>query len=678
MRRCLAISGFTEIQFFHMKPAFFYIAILLFAASCTYTAKIKSGDQAYDLKRYEEAVRLYSKDYEKAEDKREKARLAFKMAESYKHLNQDEVMLDWYKKAYYDGYPNAALPYAEALKKNGDYDEAKVIYNDAGRSAGSPWTYQRQMQSCEVSKKWLAEAAKGRWEAALAEGMSSAGMEYGPTPFGKQGTLLYSTDKVPLDKKTGKFAWTGKGYSDIVSSGDGDVTALLKTINSPYNEGSPTFNPDFTEVYFTRCGENGGKGPDFCKIYYARLQDGSWTEPTPLMLGPAEANYASAWISDGGKGLFFSSDQPNGEGGFDLYFSARNQDGSWSEGKNLGNGVNTEGEEKFPTWFRDTLYFASNAHTGMGGLDMFRAVKKEGKWRSPTNLKAPFNSSADDFHFVPKDDVSGWFTSARLPVVKDRDEPAAKASDNIYTYKLLPPPPVVVVPPVVEAPVVYKIILKAKVKEKQLLKPEDPNSGMTGSVPLMGAAVVVSGEDVNLKVNSPLPKDTFSLVLGEEQDYKIVARKDGFFTSTTEITTRGIAQDPKNPIHILEVDLLLSRIVKDVEIVLEDIYYDFDRSEIREDARPSLNRLTAILKDNPSIKIELSSHTDCRGNDTYNMALSQRRAESVVAYLVAQGIDPTRLTAQGYGETMPRETCECRKCSETQHQSNRRTSFKIL
>jgi peptidoglycan-associated lipoprotein len=166
--------------------------------------------------------------------------------------------------------------------------------------------------------------------------------------------------------------------------------------------------------------------------------------------------------------------------------------------------------------------------------------------------------------------------------------------------------------------------------------------------------------------------------LAENMDYNFLASLSGYLSNGAKFSTKGIAKDPNNPVQTFEIEIVLDKIYKNREIVLENIYYDFDKWDIRPDAEPTLNRLSEVLKQNPEVRIQLGSHTDCRGNDNYNEDLSQKRAQSAVNYLISRGIDPGRLSALGYGETQPAAECVCTRCTETEHQTNRRTTFKVI
>jgi outer membrane protein OmpA-like peptidoglycan-associated protein len=225
-------------------------------------------------------------------------------------------------------------------------------------------------------------------------------------------------------------------------------------------------------------------------------------------------------------------------------------------------------------------------------------------------------------------------------------------------------------------PLAYKIILEGYILEKIFANPTDPNSKVLGRKPLSGASVQAewSGKKQTFTVKDD---GFFRMELAENTDYNFNASLSDYLSNSAKFSTKGIAKDPANPVQTFELEIVLDKIFRNREIVLENIYYDYDKWDIRPDAEPTLNRLAEVLRQNADIRIQLGSHTDCRGNDAYNQTLSQRRAQSAVNYLISKGIDPVRLSAKGYGESQPAADCACSSCNEAEHQTNRRTTFKV-
>jgi len=400
----------------------------------------------------------------------------------------------------------------------------------------------------------------------------------------------------------------------------------------------------------------------------------SWNVPVVLNFVKEEVNYGHPAISADGNTLYFSSNDPDGWGGYDLYASTRVPEG-WDEPQLMNRGINTPHNEQFPFVDRDTLYFASSGHTGMGGLDIFKTYRlANGSWSPVYNLKPPINSGGDDFGFIidarkdNRGDIiqEGYFTSTRNN---------GRGNDDIYYfYKQIPPEE-----PIVETtpPDAYKLLLDGYVLEKNYQTPGDPNSKVLGRKPLDSATVEILFNEQIKKVT--VGEDGyFNLELEESTDYYFLADKEGYLKNENRFSTKGIGKDPNRPVQTFEVEIVLDRIFTNTEITLENIYYDFDESFIRDDAKPTLDELAQNLLLNPNIQIQLASHTDCRGNDRYNEDLSQRRAQAAVDYLISRGVQADRLIAKGFGESNPSVDCLCSRCTEDEHQQNRRTTFAII
>ncbi|HNM24005.1 MAG TPA: OmpA family protein, partial [Saprospiraceae bacterium] len=504
--------------------------------------------------------------------------------------------------------------------------------------------------------------------------------------FYADGRVVFSSDRA-LGKGDDNYKWTGNKFMDlfIVDPNAASAQVFDGGLNTDGNEGTLCFNRDFSEIFFVRT-LGAYKGDDqFCKIYTAQRAGDGWGNAKPLPFQKEKVNYFHPTLSPDGNTLYFSCNDPEGWGGYDLYAVQRNlqAENGWDEPKILSRNLNTPGNELFPTLDADTLYFASDGLTGMGGLDIFRTYRMDrNAWAPPYNLKPPVNSGADDFGLIttrrqaantathPGDLIrEGYFTSNR---------PGGRGGDDIYRYEQrVPPPKPLKIDTLPSGPVAYKMVLEGYVLEKIFAAADDPNSKILGRRPLGGANVVI--ESGNKKQTVTVKDDGFfSLVLAENTDYNFSASHDGYLSNATRFSTKGIAKDPANPTQTFEIEIVLDKIYRNQEIVLENIYYDYDKWDIRPDAEPTLNRLADVLKQNPSIRIQLGSHTDCRGNDNYNQTLSQRRAESAVNYLISKGIDPNRLSAVGYGEPQPAVGCACARCTESEHQANRRTTFKVV
>lgn len=643
---------------------------------CKFTQKITSGKMAFERKQYAVAVDMLNKEYKKADSRVEKGKIAFLLAESYKKINKNSSAIDWYKKAYDNQYGVDALKeYSFALKKNEQYEEAMAAFKELGFEIGSPYEYRKEITACKIAIDWQKEGNLTGYEIEPAN-FNSTSAEYAPTPY-LDNQIVFTSDRSSAQGDD-TYNWTGGKFSDlfITKPSSNSVESFSSIINTPNNEGTIAFNSDYSEMYFSRCYDS--EDVDyFCKLMHSIKEGDSWTEPTVLEFIEPNVNYGHPTLSADGSSLYFSTDHPDGWGGYDIFVAERTPDG-WDTPRPLSRTINSDKDEKFPFMHNDTLYFASSGHTGMGGLDIFRSVKNnKNAWSPIYNLKAPINSGWDDFGYVvdpnfkPSGDVlhEGYFTSSRVD---------GQGSDDIYSFiKRIPPPPPP--KPVVEnpEPIEYKLILDGYVLEKIYQFADDPNSKVLGRKPLLDSKVVI---DINGKKETVTVDEEgkFTLELKEDTDYDFFGSHEGYFNNSAKFSSKGIAKDENNPIQKFEVEIVLDKIFKNKEITLDNIYYDFNQWNIRRDAEPTLNELASTLLQNPNIRIQMASHTDCRGKTNYNQTLSQRRAQSAVDYLISKGVDSERLQAKGFGKSAPAVDCLCSRCSEEEHQANRRTTFSVI
>lgn len=665
----------------------------LFASACSYTLKIKDGRTAHERKQFAAAVPMLEKEYARAKTRKEKGQIAYLLGDSYRRMGQDEQSLSWFEAAYSNNFGAEALrSQAFALKKLERYASARDVFKNLGMEIGSPYEYRKEIAACTVAEGWLKERPDNGWSMRPVP-FNSPQNDFAPLIF-SDGRLVFTSDRsIGVGKES--YRWTGNKFMDIFIADP--ESASPQTFDSQWNtagnEGTPCFNKATTEAFFVRAVAAYKEDDAYCKIYVAEKKDAeaSWSAPVPLPFQKEKINYFHPALSTDGNTLYFSCNDPEGWGGFDLWSVQRNgkTETGWDEPKVLPRSINTLSNELFPCFDTDTLYFASDGHTGMGGLDIFRSYKSEkNAWSPPQNLKSPINSGADDFSFTvdggrwtvdgiknplkPGDLIkTGFFTS-------NRSAEGAKGGDDIYRFEQRVPPPK---PPKMDTvpskPLAYKMILEGYVLEKIFSNPTDPNSKILGRKPLSDATV--QAESSSKKQTFTVKDDGFfKMELATNTDYNFNATLAGYLANSAKFSTKGIAKDPANPVQTFEIEIVLDKIFRNREIVLENIYYDYDKWDIRPDAEPTLNRLAEVLRQNADIRIQLGSHTDCRGNDSYNQNLAQRRAQSAVNYLISKGIDSTRLSAKGYGESQPAAECACSSCTEAEHQTNRRTTFKVV
>ncbi|BDS13407.1 OmpA family protein [Aureispira anguillae] len=657
-----------------------FVAIFIVnITACTYTERIKDGKTAYARKQFQVAIPMLKEEFDKAKDIQVKGETAYMLGESYRRTHQTQAAADWYKRAQTQRYgKDTDLKHARMLQQLQDYDEARRAFQNAGRYAGDVRLYQEEMIACQKAKQWLADSDKNLYQVQSLATNNEA-TDFSPVLY-EAHQLLITSDRAQSEGKE-NYKWTGEKFFDLylLDTKAETVERFEAPFNQSFHQGALCFSADKNMVFFTQCGSEEKIAVDYCQIMFSRKNSSGWSAPQAIDLGDNANNYIHPTLSDDGKMLVFACNKAEGFGGYDLYYSIKigdDDEAKWSEPLNMGNKINSDGNEVFPFLNNDTLYFSSDGHIGMGGLDIFKVTKAAHKWQNPINLEAPINSGGDDFGFIidflnplaPDMVQQGYFSSNRI---------GGKGSDDIYQFQQQLPPPADT-PALVDSPTILLAInLNGLVKEKVFKEKGNPNSGVASYANLMGASIQVNTLDTAFTVGSDVD-GTFYLQLDTATDYSFKATKPGYFTQLITLTTKGIVLNEAHPDTTLSVELIMEKIFTNQEIVLENIYYDLDKHFIREDAKPTLNALVTILKRNPTINIQLSSHTDCQGKTSYNEKLSQRRADAAVQYLIQNGINPDRLTSKGYGESSLAINCKCSDCSDEEHQQNRRTTFLVL
>ena len=486
------------------------------------------------------------------------------------------------------------------------------------------------------------------------EAINSNLTEYSPTY--SNGKLFFVSNRDT--EKT--YKGTGTPFTDIYEIktkgaivDQNSLKILPDNINDEeVNEGSIAFSKDGMFMIFAKGNDGKSSGRNNVDLYYSRYRSNKWQTPRLLNINNSKSWDSTPFLSVDGKTLYFSSNRSNGYGGTDIYKANLNKRGRWVNLQNLGPEINTPGNEMYPYVSEDgKLYFASDYHLGFGGLDIMIATRKGGEI-SIENPGKPLNSEGDDFGIYFFNQTKGFFTSNRI---------GGKGDDDIYTFVNNDP----------ELKIVnYKLT-------GNTLTPGNENSYLT----LDNSTVKLTDRDNNIIEETFTGNDgSFSFIVYPEEEYYLVGEKENYFNSRVEFNTLGKTADKaklKNFITNIsfEKNLILEKIILNKSIVLENIYYDLDRANIRDDAALELNKLVRILIDNPKISIELSSHTDDRATVEYNLDLSQRRAESAVNYIISKGISKNRLIAKGYGES---DLIIKNATSEEEHQINRRTEFKVI
>ncbi|MEM6524772.1 MAG: OmpA family protein [Bacteroidota bacterium] len=618
----------------------------------------KKASKAFELAQFQASIDAYSTILSKDPNNGE---ANFFVAESYRQSNRIRESLPYYEKAIVNGIKNDSLSlhYALALMANNKYDLAKKELEKAMAVEDEQYLKRAEYEYTNLDEIEQIKKKKNYYRVKNLEAVNSESAEY--SPVYNDGELYFASSR-----GNGKiYLGTGTPFTDIYKAKtkaarvDAETIAPLNDIiNGPItNEGSVTFSPDGKTMVFAKGNSGKRKGTAEVNLYISRNRNGVWTQPRMLNINNPGYWDSSPAFSRDGKRLYFASNRPGGEGGVDIYQARRNSRGRFFKVQNLGPEINTPGNDLFPYVSDDGhLYFSSDGRPGFGGLDLFVARRVNGQTEIE-NLGQPINSGADDFgiHLFKAD--RGFFTS-------NRD--GGQGDDDIYTF-VNEDPDLKIVNYFLEG-----VTMTHDENEKLRILPNV-------DVKLLD----YEGEIIDETTTREDGKFVFRVY--EHEHYNLVGEHLGggeaqYLITREEFTTVGKAADRdtlKQLVTEVRFDtvLVLERIEKDKVFVLDNIYYDLDKWDIREDAALELDKLVTILADNPELKIELSSHTDDRQTDAYNLRLSDRRARSAVNYIISQGISGDRLVAKGYGES---KLLIANAKTEEEHQVNRRTEFKIL
>lgn len=645
-----------------MRVSFLMLMCSLFLVSCSIE---KKANKAFVLGKYQNSIDLYKKVAGKSQAS---GRANYFIAESYRLSNRPKEAEAFYAKAGGKGIDSDSVKfyYAQSLKANSKYGEARQQLEEMMKSSTN--TALKDRAKAEIDGLAYLEKlneTESYYRVKNLELINTPSSEYSPVFLNNE---LYFTSSRGNDKI---YEATGTPYTDIykVASRGAivDVTtvaALPQGINtSSINDGCITFSPDGKTMVFAKGNTAKRKSTDDVDLYISRFRNGVWSEPVMININEPGAWDSTPAFSPDGRTLYFSSNRKSrgrnqiSYGGTDIYSAQMDTRGRFSRVRNLGPEVNTAGNELFPYVAEDAkLYFASDGHPGYGGLDLFVIKRAEGK-TVIQNLAQPMNSPGDDFGIFLFRPDRGFFTSNRE---------GGKGDDDIYTF-------------VNEDPNLKVInyylqgITYTQDKEGKLqILPNTRVNLLDGKGDVMQD--YVTGDD-----------GKFLFRVYENEDYIMVGETDGYLVKRQGYTTKGRTVDPstlKDLITNITLDtmIVLDKIEINKTFVLDNIYYNFNRAEIREDAAKELDKLVQLLIDNPEIKIELGSHTDSVDTDAFNLLLSQRRAEAAVTYIVQNGIAPDRIVAKGYGESRPiaRNTNPDGSDNPDGRQKNRRTEFKIL
>ncbi len=579
------------------------------------------------------------------------------VGDAYRQSNRIVEALPFYQEVLKQGTSEEAvnLYVAQGLKVEQRYNEARKVLNGyLPRATDEKVMALAQKELNNLDKISALEKDSSYYRVKNLADINTSKAEYSPV-YSNQ--FLYFT----TNRDGGKiYRTTGTPFTDIYRVGTRGANVNLSTLNAldpiinhlDTNEGSVAISPDGSSMIFAKGNNGKANGYSEVNLFFTRYRNGNWSTPVALSINEADSWDSTPAFSQDGTSLYFSSTRPGGFGGSDLYVAKVNRRGRWVDVRNLGPEINTVGDEVFPFISDDgSLYFASDGHPGFGKLDLFQAVR-EGGHVTVKNLGKPMNSSADDFSLYQFNLTRGFFSSNRKGGAGD---------DDIYTFVNDDP----------DLKIVNYFL-----------------TGITVTTDDAGEEIILPNTKVRLTADNGDVLDEsftgsdgrFNFRVFPEEHYDLISEKTDYFTVRKDFSTIGKSVDKTTLTEevtniTFETKIKMDPIVLEKAIVLENIYYDLDKSNIRADAAIVLDSLVQIMNDNPEIYIELGSHTDARQTDEYNLNLSWRRARSAVSYIINEGVKTERITARGYGET---QLLIKNAQTEEQHQRNRRTEFKVL
>lgn len=619
----------------------FFLACALALQGCV-SVHLRTANEYYEQFAYASAA----KEYEYVLGKRTDREAIINIADCYRQMGNPVKTEFWYQRAL--KLPNPKLEwqlyYAEALMKNGNYEMAKQSLANYISLNKADFRAQRLLESCDSIEDFYKDTTL--YTVSTLKFNTPSDNFFSPA-FYRQG-IVFLSDRMEKGLSKSTSDGTGKRFLDLFYIKKTDrgnwmePEPLRGEVNGKFNEGPVVFSKDYSTMYFTRNNyvsnraEKNSKNVNVLKIFRADAKEGEWMVKGPMYFNSDEYSVGHPALSESGTSMIFSSDMPWGYGGSDLYIVRWEGGERWSTPVNLGPKVNTEGNELFPFMFNDSiLFFSSDGHKGLGGLDVYESNFVVGGWEEPINLGAPINSSHDDFSFImDSTGVNGYFSSSRNGLV-----------DKIYSFEKHPP----------------QLILSMLVTDSKT------------KLPVPNAEVKVFSRGKFLKGYNTNSVGGLKLELHPERNYKFTVDHPEYYLINSEVSTEGIKFS-----EVLDHPIELRKIVLDKPMIWQGISFKKKTFELKTTSGDALQRLLTLLNDNPRLIVEIGAYTDSRGSDADNFNLTQQRADLVVSYLVSQGVNASRLTAKGYGETKLLNRCvNGLLCIEEDHETNNRVEFTV-
>ncbi|KIX22873.1 flagellar motor protein MotB [Flavobacterium sp. 316] len=633
-------------------------AIFLFSISLFSQSSLDKATKYYKTMQYKKAVEMYEKAIEdKGANSQE---TVFRIANSYFYINDYINAKKWFDKVYEAEQGSMAevnfIKYIESLKSNRDYDTANNLLKEYYKNNPA------KLKMLAYQKKELDSLNKKKTLYTITNlSINTPMSDFGAVKYGPNKIIFYSSrDTSKFNNKI--YSWNEQPYLNTyiaeknIGTGNVDnVKLFLNNLNSDYHDATVAFSNDLEKVYFTsnylkrRKIKTNKSGLSNMEILRGSIVDNKIVDIETLKFNDENYSCAHPSLCDKGKYLFFVSDMPGGYGCTDIYYAEIFEDGSINTPINAGPSVNTAGREMFPYFVNNTLYFSSDGHYGIGGLDIFESkLESKNSFSTPTNLGSPINSNMDDFSFTYyKETGDGYFSSNRT---------MGKGDDDIYSF--------------VKTKEVIFQNYSGNVLDEATKKP----------IPYANIKVIDNFGDTVQNVKSD-SLGYYNVQLPCNSEHNLNFSKPNYSSKNVQVKTDDGAKDIKN--NIVYLNSFESLVVKEdnvEKIKVNPIYFDLDKFAITPQAESELEKVYYVMTEFPKVVIKIESHTDSRGSDSHNLKLSDNRAKATQTYLIARGISPERIeSAIGYGETRLKENCPNGvKCTEERHSINRRSDFIIV
>ena len=657
---------------FNSSIYLFLIVITGVLSGCNYDARLfKKAKQNFEVGEYEWTIREVkplAQRYYRAKETN------YFVAESYRLSNRIQYATPYYLIAKEKGYDdkNINLHLAYAAKANGKYADARKYlkeFIDSKPSRELVVKAEIELDNLPAVEEYSKKPSPVKIQGLVGNTNQA---EFGPIKIGDE--LILTSSKKPLIYKNNGLPFLGLYKARLKSPGEIEKLELFSAnlLDANANEGTPAFSKDGNTMVFARgnSGKSKDPSPDV-DLYISTKRDGNWSTPERLAISDSIGWDGSPAFSRDGKTLYFSSNRRGGKGGLDLYRAPMDNSGRFGRPINLGSTINTRGNELFPYVSEDgKLYFSSDGHPSLGGLDLFVA-SRSGDEIQIEHLGVPINSVGDDFGLFLADSTQGYFSSNRV---------GGKGDDDIYYFESTGSEDrwwsnEIMIKESGEAAKVALYHLRTQIVNARNKPIAKAKVGIKRNGEIQ--PVMFSNAEGYLDIIDLNPADQISFNASKE---KYLTKRSEFLMDGREIPKQLLKKELTDTTFDHKITLGLAEVGEEISALFDvnPIYYDLDKSNIRPDAAAELDKIVQVLKDNPAISIELGSHTDARASAGYNLKLSQRRAESAVKYIIEHGIEASRIKAKGYGETQLINGCsDGVDCSEEAHQENRRTEFKI-